>query len=233
MRTRHFYIIALSLALYCLAPAAEDIRQFWASPTAVLDRIRGQMNAPEADHGHNRPLADDIQKVAYAINQEIMAADSPNWTTPSPERKAVIEKWGNVLKGYTADFVKLALDKETRGTGAGKQSRSLLDFASPTEEFAAEVRNYLGVSKLDDLTHVADLLYEHRLLSESDKDVLRQSMTQVQTEEEKIRFAQALHDYGVSDWDAYLIERAMSVLKSMPPSNAPEDIVLFYRCASS
>jgi len=211
----------LPLAWWPVVSEAEDIKQIWAAPVPFLKGIRKQINAPEADFGNNRPLADNLQTLAYAISQEIMAVESPNWFTPSPERKAVIEKWGNVLQPYTADLVELALNKATRDTGAGMQSRSVLDFAAPTEEFAEQVRSYLRASELDSFSPPADLLFEHRLLSEADNNVLRQSMSPKQTEEEKVQWALNLHDYGISDWDAFLIEYARSVLKSRPPSNAP------------
>jgi hypothetical protein len=108
------------------------------------------------------------------------------------------------------------------------QSRSLLDFAPPTEEFAEQVREYLRRGEGG-----ADLLYEHRLLSQNDRNIFKKEILKAKNEEEKLRFAGYLKSLDISDYDDFLLEKAMSILKSKPKGNRPEDVGNHYELALS
>jgi hypothetical protein len=226
MKTKFKILLFLLFPWPLSAQTPEEVLEIWANPIPLLNNILSQIKAAKTeglDYERDKKLGEDLQGLAYAINQEIMAAESPGWATPSPERKAVIEKWGEILEPYTADLVKMALEKDTRSTRASRQSRSLLDFAPPTPTFANQVRLYIKQSSLIAFA-AADLLYEHRLLSQGDIDILEKNISKAKNEDEKIRLVGFLKSYGVSDYDSFLLEKARSILRSNPKSNTPEDI---------
>lgn len=196
----------------------EYLPKVWKNPVPHLNEIQREMACFQPDdYEKDRTLAFKLQNFAYAINQEIIKAESPNWANPSAERKAVIEKWGNTLKPYTADLVKLALDNETRGTGAGRQSRSLLDFAAPTQAFADQTRAYLKKSFWEAFA-AAGLLYEHRLLTDTDKQVLRDWRPDSDSELES--WAVGVSEFGMQDG----LEVAKKALSKKPQGETPEEI---------
>lgn len=221
MKLLIYIVCVFTSALSLVGAAEQDIRKIWTVPTPYLESIQKRIQAPETDLGNNKPLADDLQTMAYAINQEIMAAESVGWATPSTARKAVIEKWGKTLQPFTETLVGLALDRVTGQTGAGNQSRSLLDFAAPTQAFADQTRVYIKKSIWEAFA-AADLLYEHRLLTNADKQALRDWRPAVGPELE--RWALGVSSLGLLDG----LEIAKKVLAAQPQGDTPEEITRPY-----
>ena len=112
--------------------ANPDLKKIWANPQPILERIMTLIPTGDYHSQEKGALAPELQSLAYAISQAIMAADSPTMLSPTPERKEVIRRWGEILSPYTGKLVSLALDVELYRTHAGRQSRSVLDYAPAT-----------------------------------------------------------------------------------------------------
>jgi hypothetical protein len=221
MKILNSSIFVSVLALGFVGAAEQDIRKIYATPTVYLKAIQVQIQAPEADLGANKPLADNLQTMAYAISQEIMAADSTDWATPSPARKAITEKWGKILQPFTETLVGLALNGDTGQTSAGIYSRSLLDFTLPTQAFADQVRSYLKQPGWGAFA-AADLLYEHRLLTDEDKQALRERRPAA--DPDATRWALGVSSLGMRDG----LEIAAKKLESTPIVGMPEEVIRQY-----
>jgi hypothetical protein len=205
----------------------------WDNPKPQLEAIRsGIKNRENIDWKSDSTLGNLIRGLAYAINQEIIHTESKDWANPSPARVKVIQKWGEVLRPYTKELLALAMEEGKIRYDSSTQARSILDFAEPSEEFASEVRKYMIDTNYRSTWEAADLLFEHRLLSEADKNIIRQSMASIKIEGHKIDFAQNMRRrYGITDWDDMLIENAKMILESRPDKNTPDDIANFYGSA--
>ena len=222
----------LSLVLSCFLPARsqDEVLEIWANPGPTLDRISRQIHTADLGAQDENSLANDLQGLAYAINQEIISAASPDWANPSLQRKAVIEKWGDILEPYTPDLVDLALDDSSRQTVAGRQGRSLLDFAAPTKAFAEQVRRYLRKGGQEGEAG-ADLLYEHRLLEDGDREFLVQQMSRKESRDERLRYACFLKGLDIAEFDGFLLEEAKILLNTRPRDYSPEEVTDHYGIA--
>jgi hypothetical protein len=230
---KHLLVFLTVFCCYRLL-AADDavvVPEIWKNPTPFLEEIVKQIPSIDPTVEGDTDLSRRLQTMAYAINQDIMAAESQDWAHPSPARKAIIEKWGKALEPYTRELVDLALGDDYLKTYSARQSRSLLDFAAPSEKFASEVRKHMTANSPHVLEDAASLLFEHRLLSEADKNALRQLMPSAKNDEDKIRYALTLYSYGIPDWENFLLEYAKATIETRPPSNDPEVISKFYRFA--
>jgi hypothetical protein len=227
---KHLLVLLLTVSWCSRLLAADDavVPEIWKNPIPFLEEIVKQIPSIDPTVEGDTDLSRRLQTMAYAINQEIMAAESQDWAHPSPARKDIIEKWGKALEPYAGQLLDLALGDTYRETYSARQSRSLLDFAAPSEKFASEVRKYVSPSNPRSTGEAVNLLFEHRLLSDSDKDVLRQLMPSVGTEEDKIRYALTMHSYGITDWDAFLLDKAEKLLTEPPLSNEVEVIADHY-----
>jgi hypothetical protein len=215
-----FYIIVMVLLVGLIAAhGEEDIARIWSDPNPLLKRIQMQIDGLEKDHKADLALAADLQTLAYAINQEIIAAESPDWATPSVERKAVIQKWADILTPETQRLVDLAYGEGYRNMESAKQSRSLLDFAPATPVFADQVRKYLRKGEGG-----ADLLFEHRLLTDADKEALRQLRPAEDREYELENWAVGMSSFGMFDG----LEIAKKALSKEPHGETPEEITSPY-----
>ena len=204
----------------------------WENPKPYLEAINDEIKKKEGTSCEDDSnLGDRIRGLAYAINQEIIHAESKDWSNPSPARVKVIEKWGAILAPYNKELLALAMEERKTRYNSSTQARSILDFSAPTEAFASEVRKYMSDKNYRSTWEAADLLFEHRLLSETDKNTIRQSMASIKIEGHKIDFAQQMHRFGITDWDDMLIENAKIILESKPQSNKSEDVIKFYASA--
>lgn len=192
-----------------------DIVKIWNDPQPLLKEIRSQIDNPNRNHEEDKALAGNIKTLAYAISEELNAAESPDWATPSAERKAVIGKWAKILESETQRLVDLALSQDLRKSRSSVQARSLLDYAPPTEEFAEQVRRYLRKGQGG-----ADLLYEHRLLTDTDKEVMRQLRPAENQEHQLENWAIGLSVFGMPDG----LEIAKKALSKEPHGETPEEI---------
>lgn len=224
-------ILALSLNTSIFAQEREEVLKILENPKPYLEAIQSDIKSRDLSWEGDKKLGNRIQGLAYAINQEILAAESKDWANPSPTRIAVIGKWGKILEPYAKELLVVAMEERKTRERSSTQARSILDFAKPTEEFASEVRKYLSISNPRITGEAVKLLHEHRLLSEQDKNVMRQLMSSAKTENEKIRYAQSLYGYGITDWEEFLIENAKSILEKKPDSNDPENVITFYESA--
>lgn len=204
----------------------------WENPKPYLEAISDGIKKREGiSWEDDSNLGDRIRGLAYAINQEIIHAESKDWSNPSPARVKVIGKWGAILAPYNKELLALAMEERKTRYNSSTQARSILDFASPTEAFASQVREYMVNTNYRLTWEAAPLLYEHRLLSEADKNIIRQSMASITVEGHKIDFAQQMRKFGIDDWDDMLIENAKMILESKPKSNKSEDVINFYASA--
>lgn len=222
------FITTLSCLLMCrMSSCADpDVKGLWTNPKPVLDGIITLIAAGDYDSQENGALAPALQNLAYAISQAIMAVDSPTMLTPTPEREAMIRKWGEILAPYTEKLVPLALDPKTYRTHAGGESRSVLNYALPTESLAHQVRPYLKGPK-DVPLDAARLLYEHRLLREEDKAILSERYATITELEEQGQWAGSLAEMGMADGLKY----SKQTLLAEPSSKNPETFIDFYGAA--
>lgn len=224
-----YYIstIVLILALLSTLEGAEDIREMWKNPTPYLNEIRRGIASEDRGLESDNVLAEKLQAMSYAINQEILSAESPLWQNPTPERKRVITKWGLILEPYSKELTDLALGAAKTRERAAKQARSLLDFAAPTDQFAENIRSYLDKNDPSKMAAAIDLLFEHRLLNDVDKEILRDSVYSAKSEEEKRRGLMGLSAYGMTDG----LEVAREILRSEPKFTNYEQLIKQYRDA--
>ncbi len=212
--------VTLAVALILLAEAEEDFRQILSNPKPFLEKLENQIKATDRNVATDKALAADLQNLAYAINQEIIAADSPSWLNPSPERMAVISKWAELLGPHTQKLVELAFSDGFATSEAAKQSRSVLDFAPATPVFAEQVRPFLNGSTWVAFA-AAGLLYEHRLLTDSDREMLRNLKPILQNQKELERWANEISGLEMRDG----LEVAKTGLASGLTGESPEDII--------
>jgi hypothetical protein len=226
-------IIILSVAFNAslFAQEREEVLKIWGNPKPYLEAIRSDLKNRDLSWEVDKKLGNRIQGLAFAINQEILAAESKDWAHPSDARIAVIEKWGKILEPYAKELLFVAMEERKTRERSSTQARSILDFAKPTEEFATEIRKYISTSNPRATGEAVKLLHEHRLLSEQDKNVMRQLMSTAKTENEKVRYAQSLYSFEITDWEDFLISNAKFILERKPNSNDPEDVITFYESA--
>jgi hypothetical protein len=225
-------ILSLFLNTFLFAQKREEVLKILENPKPYLESIQNGINSRDTSLEGDDKLANKIQVLAYCINQEILAVDSKDWLNPTPERIAVIEKWGKILEPYSKELLILALEESKTRERSSRQARSILDFAKPSSEFASEIRKYISVSESRTTGVALTLLYEHRLISEQDKGVMRQLMALTRNDKEKVRYAQNLYaHHRITDWEDFLIEKAKLDLKARPENDDPESIAEFYKSA--
>lgn len=216
----NFYTVAMALlSLSFTALGEQDITRIWNDPDPFLNEISLQINNQDRNPEEDAALAADIQTLAYAINQEIIAAESPDWGTPSSERKAVIQKWADILAPETQKLVDLAFGEGFGKTDSSRQARSLLDFAPSSSAFSDQVRKYMH-QPLSTAFRAADLLFEHRLLTDADKETLRERQPDTNQESELERWAVGMSSFGMLDG----LEIAKNALSKKPQGETPEEI---------
>ena len=202
----------------------EAFRSVAADPSAFLERIETQIKNTVRNDVADKVLGAELQALAYSINQEIIAANSTSWLNPSSERREVIAKWAERLTPYTRILVDLALGDGLGTSAAAKQSRSVLDFAPATPAFAEQVRPFLKRSIWVAFA-AADLLYEHRLLNEGDKQILRDAKPQEEKKAELERWALGVSSFDMTEG----LEIAKRCLASGLAGDSPESIIQQYR----
>lgn len=220
MNLKIFVIFSLCLIGLIQADDLADLQQIWKDPVPFLTEIEKQIPTANRELQQAGSLANNLQTMAYAINQQIIAADSPTWLNPSPERKEVIAKWAERLTPYTQNLVNLAFGDGFSKSEAAIQSRSVLDFAPATPVFAEQVRPFLKRAPL--LAYAAaDLLYEHRLLTDADKQLLRELKPDAQDHKSLERWAKETSGLEMTDG----LQIAKSVFESGLSGESPEEII--------
>jgi len=227
MNIRFFITFIGSLFLLRMSSYANpELTEIWNNPHPILKRIATLIPEGNYQSQEKGALAPELQSLAYAISQAILAADSPSMLSPTQERKDVIRKWAEILAPYTDQLVPLALDPKSYRTHAGGQSRSLLDYAPATEAFAQQVRPYLEGPN-DVPLDASRLLYEHRLLREQDKIILSTRYQTISEFEEQGRWAGSLAEIGILDGLQY----AGRALRAEPNSKDPDLFIDSYGAA--
>jgi hypothetical protein len=218
------FILALVFNTSISAQEREEVLKILDNPKPYLEAIQSDIKSRDLSWEGDKKLANRIQGLAYAINQEILAAESKDWAKPSSKRIAIIEKWGAVLEPYTKDLLIVAMEENKTRERSSTQARSILDFAKPTEQFGNEVRNYLNGSRPETASLASYLLYEHRLLTKSDLDILRTIIDTTNKPESKSNALMSLSFYGATDG----LENAREILRRKPASNEAQKIVTQY-----
>ncbi len=220
MKTKLYIIVIAFLAGLFTVHGEQDIPKIWDDPEPLLSKIRSQIDNKDMTYEEEKTLTHDIQNLAYAISEELGMANSPDWANPSSERKAVIRKWAKILEPETQKLVDLAFGKGFSKDRSARQARSLLDYAPATPKFAEQVRKYIANDSLSGAFSAADLLYEHRLLTDADKEALRKMRP---LEDEK---------YNLESWAAGMaalgnhdgLEIIKKALSQKPHGDTPEEI---------
>lgn len=217
-------IFSLAFIISLFAQEREEVLKIWENPKPYLEAIQIDIKSRDLSWEGDKKLGNRIQGLAFAINQEILAAESKDWANPSSERIAIIEKWGAFLEPYTKDLLVVAMEEKKTRERSSTQARSILDFAKPTEQFGNDVRDYLNESKPETASLAAYLLYEHRLLTKSDLDILRTLIDAEDKPENKSSALISLSFYGATDG----LENAREILRRKPASNEAPKIVTQY-----
>jgi hypothetical protein len=224
MKSKLFIVAMVLLSgLFTAHGGERDIAKIWNDPDPLLKEIRSQIENPNRNHEEDKALAGNIKTLAYAISEELNAADSPNWATPSAERKAVIQKWAKTLAPDTQQLVDLAFGQGFGESRSSVQARSLLDYAPSSPAFADQVRKHINQS-LSDSFAAADLLLEHRLLTDADKEALRQLRPAEDREYDLGNWAIGMSSFGMLDG----LEIAKKALSKKPQGETPEEITSPY-----
>lgn len=205
----------------------DEVVQILKDPQPYLNSIRGEIKDGEKSWESDQKLADRIRGLAYSINQEIISAEAKDWGNPSHARLEIIQKWGVTLEPYTKELLSLAFEERATRENSSTQARSILDFASPTEQFERHVRYYMSESKPIAASAAAFLLYEHRLLTNDDINILRAVISSMDKLESKRLALIGLSFYGATDGIAI----AQEILRSGPKSSSYEKLIAQYRDA--
>ena len=218
-------IVAMVLlsGLFTAHGGERDITKIWNDPVPLLNNISSQIENPNRNHDEDKALAGDIKTLAHAISEDLNRAESPNWATPSAERKAVIQKWADILAPETQKLVDLAFGQGFGKSRSSIQARSLLDYAPATPAFADQVRKYVNLS-LDNSFRAADLLFEHRLLTDADKEALRQLKPAENQEYDLGNWAIGMNLFG----EQVGLEFVKQALSKEPQGETPEEITRPY-----
>jgi hypothetical protein len=223
MKSKFFTGSMLLISGFFAVNGEQDITKIWNDPDPFLEKIRRQISKHHRNHEEDKALAGDLKTLAYAISVELNAAESPNWAMPSAERKAVIQKWANILKPETQSLVDLAFGEGFGESRSSIQARSLLDYAPSTSDFGEQVRKYMHQS-LKTAFVVADLLYEHRLLTDADKETLREWRPDTNQAFELEGWAVGMSSFGILD-GLTIAKRSLSM---KPQGETPKDITRQY-----
>lgn len=205
----------------------DKVIQMLKNPQSYLNAIREGIKDGNPSWESDQELSDRIRGLAYSINQEIISAESRDWGNPSSARLKIIKKWGEILEPYTKELITLAIGEKVTTENSSTQARSLLDFASPSEQFEQNVRNYMTKSSPKTAASAAYLLFEHKVLTNTDIDTLRAIIGATDETESKRLALISLSYYGATDG----ITIAQDILRSEPKSYIYEKIVAQYRDA--
>ena len=219
-------IIFLSLTFIAslVAQEREETLKLLKNPKPFLEAIRSDIKNRDLSWEGDKTLGNRIQGLAFAINQEIIHADSKDWANPSPERIAVIEKWGEILAPYVPELLNVAMEESKIRERSSTQARSILDFASPTEQFEQDVRQYMTELNPTTAGAAAYLLYEHRLITDADINILKKIIHATDKPETKPKALMSLSYYGATDG----LEIAQEILRSEPTSTNSQQLVKQY-----
>ena len=223
---RIFQIFLFLLSVSAVVSEEVDLNSIYSDPTRLLSRILVQIPMQEYTLQSKDSLRNNIQNLAYAINQDILSSESKDWLAPSPLRNSTIKKWGNLLDRHVDPLVTLALQQETYRTGAGRQSRSLLDFAAPSKKFRKAVQPFLNGPK-DVPLDSARLLFEHRMLTDEDKLLLSRRFEGLVEVSDKKQWAQSLSEMGMPDG----LGLAKLILNEPPKSSDADNLMTQYTSA--
>lgn len=193
------FLVLISLVSLVSAQDRDTVFKMVKEPVPFLEEIRKSIRDRDLSWEGDKSLGGQIQGLAYAINQEILAANSTDWANPSPERVKVIKKWGKTLAPYTKELLAVAMEKRGNLNRASTQARSILDFAPSTPEFEAEVRVYFTENDQRTLGNAALLLSEHGLLTQKDMDFWKDLIKSSSDPTYRERGVMGLSYYGVTD----------------------------------
>lgn len=219
--------VSTGLILSVFGQDREEVLQMWDDPQPYLNEILGGIRDKNSGSENDQVLSDRIRGLAYAINQEIISAESENWGKPSPARLKIINKWAVILEPHIEELLSLAMNSGKSRERSSIQARSILDFAGPTRDFERHVRLYFTESNNETVSAAAYLLYKHRLLTNPDIDILRANIQSINNYESKRYALLGLSFYGATDG----IPVAQEILRSAPESDTDQDNIAQYRGA--
>lgn len=163
-----------------------------------LEAIRaynaGQTDAVPAP----RELADALQLSIADLGRAVYLVDTSGSPDPSPERKAVIDRFAALIAPYNGDLVKFGFSSDQALSRLPRQCLSLLDHTAPDESFATALWEHAnGLTK--DAWFAYDLLFQHRLLTPAERTELGQKVLAEPDRERRIRWAVKCSDMAIPE----------------------------------
>jgi hypothetical protein len=163
-----------------------------------IEDMADRLTAPVAQE-KQEGLAKDLQNITYEISQAILSADSPDWSNPSPERRAIIEQAANVIEPYNRMLVEMAFDEQESGSREiSRQCLSLLDYTRWDAQFQTAVEQQ-ALRNPGTALQPFRLLYEHHALNESMRELASARIRQEPDPRKKMSLALASAEMGFDD----------------------------------
>ena len=147
-----------------------------------------------------RELGVALQTLAYSISQKLIGASSEDWSNPSPQRLDAIKDAQRLLMPHNKNLIQATFELTSSSSRyVGRQARSLLDYTKADQVFETEVRQRIYNLDIKERFVAADLLYEHRKLTSSDRAALVAGSMVAKTERDKIMWARGLLRFGMAE----------------------------------
>lgn len=153
-----------------------------------LDIIRAYNSGQTDVIASPKDTARAMQATTSELINGVYKMESGEGANPSPQRRALIDRFAAVIAPYNRDLLKVAFSRDRALSELAHQCRSLLDHTKPDESFATELRTHLA-DLTNDAGYAYDLLFQHRLLTATEKSDLGRKVLAEPDRENRIRWA--------------------------------------------
>ncbi len=147
-----------------------------------------------------------MQATTSELINGIYKVEAGEGAKPSSQRQELIDRFAALIAPYNNDLLKVGFNRDRALSELAHQCRSLLEHTKPDESFAAELRTHLA-DLTNDAGYAYDLLFQHRLLTATEKSALGQKVLAEPDRESRIRWAMKC--------SAMLIPEVVPVLQEM------------------
>lgn len=169
--------------------------QYFASAETIDTEIKRRLEVIRAYNSGQTEAISSPKEVAHAMQATISELingvykmEAGVGSTPSSQRQALIDRFASVIAPYNNDLMKVGFTSDPALSDLAHQCRSLLDHTKPDDAFAAALREHL-TDLTSDASYAYDLLFQHRLLTATEKTDLGRKVLAEPERENRIRWA--------------------------------------------
>lgn len=183
--------------------------QMFSASGASLDELESQLR-PQLDwlkaydaggsvtFEARKEFEQSLSTTIWNISRVLYEATSTDWANPSPERRAVIDRVQRAIAPYNPVLSSLGFRRDGESSTLANQSLTLLKYTRPDENLARALREHLA-QPLNQSGPATELLFEHRLLNDSDKRTILEQFAAEQDVEKRIGRALGLSRMGMPE----------------------------------